>query len=490
MEDERKTLSRGILWIGSATAVARATDALSLVLVLRFLSREEIGMATLAWTVTVFVECFNGLGIGTATLQAPHLSREQISSAFWYAAGIATCLTVCLLIAAPFIAAVYDQPLLAPMIQLSSLKLLCVGLAAVPLSLVARALRYRALGAISTLATLSGALVTLAMAATGYGAWAPLAGNLANGACQLIAATLLAPHFSRSSFAFATLKPLARTGAHVAGSVATVQLSRNLDYLLLGRLVGVDALGGYRVAFDLAMAPSIAILQVGNRTALPLYAGMRDDPTRLVGAWLWTLRTVFLMVFPVVTFVFLDGELLLEVLGKGGWSSSGASLRLLCVAALLRGVAETYPSLFVAAGKSQLSLVHALTNLALVASSMTLGLSWFAGSDPILVISAAWLGATALLVIVSLYLGRTVMPTKISAMLSVLTQPALLSLAAGSVVFARRAFFPMAPSFAIASDVVILLFVYGLGLRVMAALHTGPPDQRRDAPTPFDATGS
>ena len=94
MTEERQILARGLLWLGSATAISRIIDALGLVLVLRLLSREEIGIATLAWSVTVFVECFSSLGIGTATLQQPDLTPEQTSSAFWYGTAIAGLLAI------------------------------------------------------------------------------------------------------------------------------------------------------------------------------------------------------------------------------------------------------------------------------------------------------------------------------------------------------------------------------------------------------------
>ncbi|MFT3925882.1 MAG: oligosaccharide flippase family protein [Myxococcales bacterium] len=465
MSEERQQLARGLVWLGSATAVARILDALSLILVLRFLTREQIGVATLAWSVAVFVECFNGLGIGTATLQQPDLTPRQTSSAFWYATGIAAVLSTMVVLAAPWIADAYRAPELTSMIRVSAMKLVFVGLAAVPLALLAREMRYRALGAVTTLATLVSGLVTLGLAAAGAGAWAPLLGNVSNGLMQLLGASVLCGPYSRREFDWESLRGMAKTGLNISGSVAVVQLSRNLDYLLLGRLVSTQALGGYRVAFDLAMAPSIAILQVGNRTALPVYSRLGRELSKLNEAWLWTARTVTLMTVPVMALIFVDGENVLQLLGKSGWPHAGDAIRLLLVAAFMRGIAETIPSVYVAAGKSRLSLVHSVVNLLLVALAMFLGLT-LTDWDRVFVISLAWVAATVSLVAVSLIMSKHAVALSPWALLKSMGGPVVVFSGVVITLLAVRPFLPANPGLRLAIDVALVVGSFVGGLRV------------------------
>ncbi len=470
MNEERRNLARGLLWLGSATAVARILDALAMVLVLRFLTREQIGLATLAWSVTVFVECFNGLGIGTATLQQPELTDTQTSSAFWYASGIACILALGVALAAPWIARLYGAPELTSMIRVSASKLLFVGGAAVPLALLAREMRYKALGSVTTIATLLSGLTTLSLAAAGKGAWAPLIGNIVSGAAQLLGATALCRAYSRRVFEWRAIRPMARIGLHISGSVAVVQLSRNLDYLLLGRLVSTAALGGYRVAFDLAMAPSIAILQVGNRTALPVYARVGRELEKLRSAWLWTVRTVTLMTIPVMALVFIDGERILALLGKSGWPHAGAAIRLLTFSAFLRGIVETIPSVYVAAGKSQLSLLHSMLNLVLVGLSMVLGLHWFASDDPVLVTAGAWAVATLLLVLASLLISRRAVGLSPRALTLALVKPCVVFTMVAVGLLLVRPLAPDSPALALLVDLLVTLAIYAASLRLVVGV--------------------
>jgi lipopolysaccharide exporter len=467
--DDQRQIARGVLWLGTATAVSRVLEALGLILVLRFLSREEIGVATLAWSVGVFAECFNGLGIGTAILQQPDLTRRQTSSAFWYSVGVAIVLTVSMVVAAPWIADAYDMPALTPLICAAASKLMFVGVAAVPLALLAKSLRYRALGAVTTSATLASSSITLILAAAGFGAWAPVMGNVANGFAQMVGSWLLCEPFDKREFHWSSLRPVARTGLHLAGSVAVVQLSRNIDYLLLGGLVSAEVLGGYRVAFDLAMAPTVAILQVGNRSALPVYARLQRQLHKLGESWLWTVRTVTLMTVPVLALVFVDGETILTLLGKSGWPNAALTVRLLCVAAWMRGIAETIPAVYVAAGKAHLSLVHSLLNLGLVACALWGALNWF-HFDQVLLVAAAWVVATAGLVVVSLAISKRAVALSPARMVRRLLAPAAVLVACAAPAFFVRPWLPEDARLAIVLSVSVVLASYVVALRAIAGV--------------------
>ncbi len=87
--DARKEITRGVLWLGSASLVSQVVDAVSIVIVLWFLNRAELGVATLAWSVAVVMEAFNGLGVSTSMVQAKSLDERQLSTLFWYVMGIA-----------------------------------------------------------------------------------------------------------------------------------------------------------------------------------------------------------------------------------------------------------------------------------------------------------------------------------------------------------------------------------------------------------------
>ena len=87
--DSNQQMRRGMLWLGSASLISRIIDAASTVALLLFLTREEMGVATIAATVVVFIEAFSGMGTGTALVQGRERDHAELSSLFWYCCIVA-----------------------------------------------------------------------------------------------------------------------------------------------------------------------------------------------------------------------------------------------------------------------------------------------------------------------------------------------------------------------------------------------------------------
>ena len=161
-----------------------------------------------------------------------------------------------------------------------------------------------------------------------------------------------------------------------------------------------------------------------------------------------------------------DGTAVLELLGKAGWPDASATLRLLCIAALFRGLAETFPSLYVAAGRPDLSLAHSIANLALVAACMLLGLACFPQTNSVLIVAAAWLVATALLMGVSLILVQRVVPLRPMEWLLSMARPMYAALgASAALVVAQVCTARGDAAWALAVDVCVILLATVLGAR-------------------------
>jgi O-antigen/teichoic acid export membrane protein len=470
--DAKGQLGRGLLWLGSAQLASKALDALTGPLVLGFLSTEELGIATIAWTVTTFVETFSGLGIGVALVQASALDERVRASAHWYALGAASVLAVLVYAVAPSIAAAYGNDALVALVRVSAAKLIFVGMAHVPLAVASRGLRFERLGAITTLATLLSSVLTIALAALGYGAWAPLLGNTAHGAFQLLGVALIAPYFPRPRLVFSELSALARLGWSLTASSAAGQLTRNLDYLLLGQWGGLAALGTYRVAFDLAMAPALAIAQVSSRFALPIYSRLAPGSAEQRAALSWTSRSTVLLLLAPLLLVFFEGVDLFQLLGKTAHVETRLTLRLLCVAALLRGLSQNNGPLLVAAGRARAALVEALISALLLGATLTAGLAWLAPWPVEVRLASGWLAAYAVLLPVDVALIAAVVPGMSLTSLRAVLLPLALALAVGALWAALEPLTGLGPGgVRLCVHGGCLLALYALGARLVAGFR-------------------
>lgn len=408
--DARKEITRGVLWLGSASLLSQVVDAVSIVIVLWYLDRAQIGVATVAWSVAVVMEAFNGLGVATAIVQAKSLDERQLSTLYWYVMGFAVLAVGALVMAAPLIAGFYDMPDLTPMIRLSALKLLFVGAALVPLQLLVRQHEFHRVGAISTAATLLNNITKIALAAGGCGAWSLVISHAAHGVFVLIGVALLGHFRPRWVFDFAAVRPQVTFGLNAAGSGILFQLYRNVDYLLIGRLAGSSVLGLYRVAFDLAMGPAKALLDVVNGSSLPVMSKVAEDREKLAETFLYVTRTLGLVLAPVCTFLYFGAETLLSVAVRPEWQGAAPALQLLCIAAFIRSFAQSFPRLFHAASKPTWAIYEAAMSLLVISVGLSAFLVVLGEHYAELAACFAWLAASPIQLAALIVFARRLIP--------------------------------------------------------------------------------
>lgn len=412
--DARKEIGRGVLWLGSASLVSQVVDAASIVIVLWFLDRAELGVATLAWSVAVVMEAFNGLGVATAIVQAKSLDERQLSTIYWYVVGIAVVAVAVLVTAAPLIARFYDTPELTPMIRLSAIKLLFVGPALVPFQLLVRGLEFKRVGAINTMATLLNNVTKIALAAGGFGAWSLVFSHAVHGVFVLIGVTLLCRFRPRWVFDLPAARPLILFGLNVAGSSVLTQFSRNVDYFIVGRLAGNVVLGVYRVAFDLAMGPAKALLDVVNGSALPVMSKVAEDRKKLAETFLWVTRTLGLVLAPVCTLIFFAADSLLEVAVRPEWHGAAPALRLLCIAAFVRSLVQSFPRLFHAASKPTWAIYESAMSLVAISVALYAFIVNMGREDADRAACFAWLAAYPVLLAAMLAFTKRIIPLSVA----------------------------------------------------------------------------
>ena len=77
MDSHQQHLRRGFSWLGGALIIAKLTDFGTILLVLRLLTKEQVGAASLVVAFGTVIEALDGLGTSTALVQAPSLSRAS-----------------------------------------------------------------------------------------------------------------------------------------------------------------------------------------------------------------------------------------------------------------------------------------------------------------------------------------------------------------------------------------------------------------------------
>lgn len=391
-ESSQAQIRRGVGHLGGAAAVVRVIDALASFYLLRLLSAEDMGLAALATSVTVILESVCGLGVRTSIVAARSISEPERGDLLGMTTttGIGFSL-LAMLVAVP-LASVYEAPSLQAMVMVSGMKLLFFSLAIVPQALLARELRFGALGTLQSVGAAVGAVGKVGLAHLGLGAWSLVWANvLSTFAVLLCTWWFLWPGLPRLHFRRAGVRWHLQFGGRAALSGLLTEGAKNVDYFLVGAFLGVAPLGAYRVAFDVAMIPLESIAQPIYRVTFSVFSRIGEQTERLRQAFLEATRTMIGLCAPVVAILFFAADDLFAVIAKGSWQASIPALRILAWAALLRCVTRLFDNLFYARHQPNLALLDSVLTFALLSVAMPLGLTLYGGSYGVLVPCQVWL---------------------------------------------------------------------------------------------------
>lgn len=387
-------LHRGFNWLGGAMVVAKVTDFGTILVVLLYLTKQQVGVASLVVAIGTVVEALDGLGTSTALVQAASLSRLELDSLFWFIAGSALLVAGVTLLAAPWIAAAYGVAGMATYFLAVAIKQPLVGAAVIPLAILNRELKYERIAVVNVCATLAAAGTRLGLAVLGAGAWAIVAAYAASGLYTLIGALIAKPFWPGLRFRMSAISRLVRFGLGAATSGLFDQALNNVDYVLVGWFYGAAPLAVYRVAFDVAMQPAAAASTLINRTALPVFARVAGDREQLARSLTWSLRRLAIIASPLAVATLLAAGPIASLIHDGegrSYAAAALPIELLAAASLLRVIAQLLYPLVLGSGHPRTAVRLSAATLILAGAGMLIVGPWFAAETGIVAISAVWL---------------------------------------------------------------------------------------------------
>ena len=368
----------GVAWGGASTVLVSAIGLTTNLVLARIIAPSHFGLLGMATVFTGLVRILSEMGVASALIRRAEsvIDDDLLHTAFWTSAGVSgSFFLITSLALAPLIARFYDTPTLRAVVIVVSMPLLVRPAGVIHRVQLTRALRFKSLSVVDAVSTAVGSGMTIALAIAGMGVWSiALSGTL-------IAATslpLLAREISwspRLRFSIPAFREVFSFGSFVTGSEAAVFITKNVDYLLIGRLLGAQALGVYTLAFLLTDTFRSAMMGVMNKVMYPIYGKLQSDPATLGKYYLRVIRYNTLVIVPVmIVLIVLAPPLLNNTFGPQ-WLPAAGAARLLAVSVILHTIGGTSAAVLKGIGRADLEFRINLATAGFVAvPSLLLGI--------------------------------------------------------------------------------------------------------------------
>lgn len=379
MKDLKERTVRGAMARGVAQAATFVIRFATLYVLARLLEPNDFGLVGMVTSVIGILHLFKEFGLSTATIQRPHVTREQLSTLFWINVVVGALLGLICVAVAPAVARFYNQPKLFWITIVLAAGFLFNSAGVQHSALLQRQMRFATLAMIDVLSLLLSSVLGVAMVLANFGYWG------------LVGMTVAAPFVSTIGLWVSTgwLPGRARRQAGVRsmmrfGGIATfngliVYIAYNLDKVLVGRLWGADAIGLYGRAYQTINLPSDNLNSAIGGLAFSALARVQDDPRRLADYFVKGYSLVLAATIPTTIFAAVFAPELIAVLLGRQWADVVPLFRRLAPTVLALSIINPLGWLLVSLGRINRSLAMACVIAPLVILGYAVGLPYGPG---------------------------------------------------------------------------------------------------------------
>ena len=374
---------RGVRWSLTGSIGGTLLLMVQAVVFARLAGPSEAGRYALAATVIAFLSPMAEAGLGQAVVQARKVEPEQVAVLGWVNFGIGAILFALLGISAPYIAQWMGQPSVMGLLLIMGFSLFFTPFGAQYGGLMVRHLQFKAAATIELYSSLLGVITTCLLAVQGWGAGAMAMGYLVKN----MLATAGAWWIGRELMDIPWWRPGKLADAVHFIRLGLMDLSARwvdaganyADKIVVGKWLGVTALGFYNQAFGLYLLPVTRIGSVVGRVAFPVVARLQDDSEGLRAFYERTSRQLMWLLVPIYGVMALFSEWIIVLLYGEAWLPAAGALRLFSLAGLLRTGPVLLPHFLRGIGKPQLQMTYLLCRT--VAVNVILGVVLYVYPD-------------------------------------------------------------------------------------------------------------
>ena len=277
----KKTFVTSAIWKLLESFSTRGVSLLISIILARLLVAEDYGVVALT---AIFINLSSSLvasGLGTALVRKEDVDNIDYTTVFIFCMAIALVLYIVCFVAAPFIAAFYEEPLITPVLRVQMLSLFLCALGVVRGAMITRQFRFKAQFITSSIATAIGGVAGIALAYTGFGVWALVFNTLIRDGANALILFFFVKWKPSKVISFKRMKSMLSFSFWVLFAGVVDFLANNIPSTVYGKRYSVETLGYMAKGNQLPELVCLHTFGALSAVLLPAMAESQSDIPRL-----------------------------------------------------------------------------------------------------------------------------------------------------------------------------------------------------------------
>lgn len=372
----KQKVLKGVAWSALESWGNRIISVSVFFLLARLLEPESLGLVALASVFINFVQIFIDQGFSQAIIQREKLEPEVLDNAFWINLSLSIILTILSFFGADYIASIFKQPDLVPVIRWLSLGFLVSGLGKVQEAILIRNFKFQVLAFRSLFASIVSGVIGVVMAFMGWGVWSLVVKTLVFGFIQVLLIWIVSDWQPKFRFSKKISKDLFTFGINILGSKILNFSTRRADDFLIGYFFGPVTLGYYNIAYRFLLMITELFIGVTSRLALPIFSQLQSEPKKLCNVFYKITETVCLITFPIFIFISVLAPQIIQIFVGDNWNKSIPIMQILSWVGIVHTLTFFNGSVILAMGKPLWNFKFKLLSAIVIVSTFLICLRW------------------------------------------------------------------------------------------------------------------
>lgn len=370
-----RTARGGLLVVFSST-MRFGLQLLLIYMLSKMLQPDDFGLVAMATVLVSLVSVLNDFGLVQATIQKPRISHEEVSNLFWLNLFINLSFSLLFILSARFIANFFSRDELIGITYVYAVTIFVQGVSQQHRAIMMRAMEYRAIEFTELAGYIVGVMVALFLATVGAGYWALVSVPLT----AAIIRTIFFPFLTRWVPSLpdfrCSIRMYLHYGLHLMGFNGVNYFARNADNLLIGKVVGAEALGYYSLAYRILLLPINQLSVPLTKVMLPALSRIVNEPMKYRKVYELALGALAAIAIPVIVFLFVFAEDLILLLLGEEWRPAAVIFQCLMPVALISATNVATGWVYQSVGTTDRLFKVSIIKTVFLLVAMVVGLNW------------------------------------------------------------------------------------------------------------------
>lgn len=362
-------------WTALSSVVGAAIYMVQISVLARYLEPSDFGLMAIAMVVIGFSQSFIDFGISSTIIHKQDITQSQLNTLYWINVFAGGLVFVIILLLAPMIASAYGHEDLEDMLVWVGTTFLIRPFGQQFFVLFQKDLQFKVISIIELISKMVGLGVAVWLAIEGFGVNSLVFATVIIAIVWTISFAIMGwRHYAiQFQFKIFEVKEFLMFGWFQMSERAINYFSSEIDTLLIGKLLGTQALGLYSIAKQLTTRPFDIINPIVTRVTFPVMAKFQDNVEKVKDIYLRTMNYLSSINFPIAAVIFILAEDITQLFLGEKWLAAVPMIRILAVWSAIRSTSSPVGTLLMAFGKFRLAFYWNLGLFFYVPFGITIG---------------------------------------------------------------------------------------------------------------------